>query len=126
MSATNKLRRPTLLNSFRYAFVGVAQLLRRERNARIHAVAAVVAIVAGLYLRLSPIEWTAIVLCIAGVLAAEAMNSAVELLADVLHPADHPDIGHAKDIAAAAVLLMSIAAAVVASLLVVPRIAAEL
>ena len=64
--------------SFSYAGKGIATLLREEHNARIHLVAAVVAVAAGILLEISAAEWAVVALCIGGVTAAEAINSAIE------------------------------------------------
>ena len=64
-------------------------------------------------LRVQLIWWAVTVLVIGLVLVAELVNSSIEALADILHPAQHPSIKVAKDIAAGAVLLASIAAFVV-------------
>ena len=68
-------------------------------------------------LRVGPVWWALICLCVALVVALEAMNSALEYLIDRLHPELHEEIGCAKDAAAGAVLLASIGAAVVGALM---------
>jgi diacylglycerol kinase (ATP) len=69
-------------------------------------------IVCGAILGFSRTEWIVVVLCIGAVLGAEAFNTAIEKMCDHLHPQQHPEIGKVKDLAAGAVLLVSIAAAV--------------
>jgi diacylglycerol kinase (ATP) len=68
-------------------------------------------------LRVSPLWWALIILCIAIVVALEALNSALEYVIDRLHPEIHAEIGCAKDAAAGAVLLASIGAALVGALM---------
>ena len=68
--------------AFVYAWHGLKSLIKEEHNARIHVVAAIVAIVVGCCVDLSPMEWCVILICIGMVVSAEAMNSAVEALAD--------------------------------------------
>jgi diacylglycerol kinase len=106
--------------SFVYAFRGIGQLFVREHNARIHAAVGAAVIGLGLFLGVSRIEWSVLTLTIACVLCAEAMNSAVEALADALHPDPHPMIARAKDVAAAGVLLTAMGAAVVGLLVLGP------
>lgn len=108
--------------SFRYAAKGIVRLFCEEHNARIHAVAAIVAVAFGCWLGLSAGEWCAVVLCIGAVVAAEALNSAVEALADRITTDHDPLIGKAKDFAAAAVLLTAIAAATVGAIVFIPKI----
>jgi diacylglycerol kinase len=94
----------------------VLLLVREEKNARLHALAAAVVIVVGLWVGLAVTEWALIALTIAAVWGAEAANSAVERLADVVCPERHPGIGATKDLAAASVLLVSLGALVVGAL----------
>ncbi|MBR3488254.1 MAG: diacylglycerol kinase family protein [Bacteroidales bacterium] len=101
------------LRSFLYAFAGLRLLLREEHNARIHATITVLVVVAGIVLRVSPVEWGVLVICIGMVLAAEAFNSAIERMANYLTTERDERIRDIKDLAAGAVLLCAIAAAVV-------------
>ena len=109
-------------NSFIYAFRGVKALLWREHNAWLHLLAATLACGAGWFLGISPLEWCLVALAIGSVFAAEAFNTAIEALADAVHPEQNPLVGHAKDLAAAGVLLVSFGAATVGLLIFVPRI----
>jgi diacylglycerol kinase len=89
----------------RCAVAGVVHLWRTQRSFRIQMVALLIVVAAGWAFGISLAEWLAIVLCCGFVLFAEAANTAIELLADALHPDEHPGIGRAKDVAAGAVLL---------------------
>lgn len=113
------------MRSFRYAVAGIALLLRDEHNARIHLVAALFVVIAAWWLGAGSVQWALLILCIGGVLLAEAMNSAVEYLGDAVSEEQHPLIGKAKDVAAGGVLLMSIAAAVVGAMVFVPLLLAR-
>lgn len=108
--------------SFRFAWRGLGFLLRSQPNARIHAAATTAAVVAGLLLRLSPIEWCAVAAAAAAVWIAEALNTSVELLADAVAPSMHPLVERAKNVAAGAVLVASIAAVAVALLVFGPKL----
>jgi diacylglycerol kinase (ATP) len=112
--------------SFVDAVRGITALLANEANAQIHGVASIAAIALGLWLGLTPGEWCWIALAIALVWVAEALNSALEALADAVHPARDPRIGRAKDLAAGAVLVAAIASAVIGALLFGPRLLARL
>ncbi|HEY5894794.1 MAG TPA: diacylglycerol kinase family protein [Chthoniobacterales bacterium] len=101
------------LKSFVYAFRGIGQLFLTQPNARIHAVAMLGVIAAGLGFHVTAVEWCLLVLSIVAVLGAEAMNSAVETLADEVSEEKRERIGLAKDLAAGAVLLISMGAAIV-------------
>ncbi|HET9463420.1 MAG TPA: diacylglycerol kinase family protein [Thiobacillus sp.] len=117
------MKKPSMrLKSFVYALQGLAYLVRMQPNARLHLLAALLVCAAGIYFGLGRAEWLWISLAIALVWSAEAFNTALELLADVLHPARHPGIGRAKDVAAAAVLIAALGAAVIGLLVFVPHL----
>lgn len=109
------------LKSFVYALQGVAHLVRTQPNARLHLLAAVLVCSVGGYVGLSRAEWVWVVVAITLVWSAEAFNTALEQLADALHPQQHPGIGRAKDGAAAAVLIAALGAAVIGLLVFVPH-----
>lgn len=111
---------PPLWTSFKFAIKGIITLVKTQRNARIHLGFTFAVIIAGIYCHLSKSEWISIVLAIGGVWMAESFNTAVEQLADTLHPHFHSGIGRAKDLAAAAVFLFAIAAAITGFLVFIP------
>jgi diacylglycerol kinase len=96
--------------SFRYALAGFPVLLSTQHNARIHAVATVLVVIVGMIVRVSTLEWALLVLAIGMVWAMEAMNTALELLADEISLEQRPRIGKAKDVAALGVLAAAITA----------------
>ena len=101
-----------------HACAGIRLVWRREKTFRTHARFALPALIVATALRVSPVWWALIVLCIALVGALEALNSALEYLIDRLHPEIHDEIKCAKDAAAGAVLLASIGAAIVGALMI--------
>jgi diacylglycerol kinase len=111
-----------LVRSFAYAFAGLSHLLWREPNARIHAFAAVLATALGVWLDLSPAEWAVLMALFGLVIGLEAMNTAVEELADVAMPQRDPRVQHLKDVAAGGVLAGALAAAAAGLFLFVPRL----
>lgn len=112
--------------SFKYAFDGLICVASAEANFQIHLAAAAAAVFLGFYLGISTTEWCLVLLCFAAVMSAEALNSAVERLTDLVSPARRPEAGAVKDIAAGAVLVSAIMAAVVGGLIFFPKIAALL
>ncbi|QDT14374.1 Undecaprenol kinase [Alienimonas californiensis] len=88
-------------------------LVRTQPNARLHALAAVLVTFAGWALEVDAAGWRHLAAAIAAVWAAEAFNTAFELLCDVVHPDYHPMVRDAKDAAAGAVLAVSLGAAAV-------------
>jgi diacylglycerol kinase (ATP) len=97
-------------------------MLLTQHNARIHLAATVVAIAAGLFAHLARFEWAILILCIASVWTAEAVNTALEFLCDVASPEFHPLVEKAKDVAAAAVLVTAISALAVGVTLFYPHV----
>jgi diacylglycerol kinase (ATP) len=114
------------VRSFRVAFRGIASMLRSEFNARVHVLATIVVVAAGFGFEIDAYEWLAVILAIAGVWSAEAFNTAIEALGDAVTREDHPGIGHAKDLAAGAVLLVALGAAAVAAIVFGRRLIALL
>ncbi len=110
------------IRSFRFAFNGIKLLVTKEHNAWIHCFAAVCVLIAGVSLGLSRMEWVAVIIVIGAVLAAEAVNSSIEALADRVSPEYDEAIKRTKDLAAGAVLLTAIAAAAVGLIIFIPKI----
>ena len=98
-----------------FALTGIRAAWRTESSFRVHVVGAFAAFGALLFWRPAPLWWAVITLAVAAVVAAELMNTAIEHLADRLHPEQHPWIQVAKDCAAGAVLVVSVAALAVAA-----------
>ncbi|MBI9064362.1 MAG: diacylglycerol kinase family protein [Marinilabiliaceae bacterium] len=94
--------------SFKFALMGFKWLMRTEPNARFHLLATLMVLILGYILHLSTFEWLWIFLAVTLIFMAELLNTALEYLADALHPEHHPKIGKAKDMAAAATLLAAI------------------
>jgi diacylglycerol kinase len=112
------------MSSFGHAIRGIRFLIRSERHAQIHLLATVVVVVCGLVLSISAVEWCLVSLAIGLVWATEALNTALERLVDLCSPQHNEVAGHAKDLAAGAVLLAAVVAAVVGLVVFLPRIAA--
>jgi diacylglycerol kinase len=108
--------------SFACAFRGIAALLKSEVHARIHLSATVTVLALGWWWDINAGEWMAVVLSIGLVWTAEALNTAIEYVADLAHPDEHPEVKKLKDLAAAAVLFASVAAFVVGLIVFLPRI----
>lgn len=126
MNKDGKITPKRLRHSFQYAFSGIADMLREEPNARIHCIVTVLVIAAGFLLRISATEWLAVAFAIGLVISAEAFNTAIERLADVIQPEQDERIRDVKDLAAAAVLLCALAAAAVGLIIFLPKIYALL
>ncbi|QRR01855.1 diacylglycerol kinase family protein [Dyadobacter sandarakinus] len=110
--------------SFRYAGVGIYNLFRFENNARIHLLACLLVIIAGVFFKITSSEWAIIIIQVALVWSAEAFNTAIEKLADLVSPDYHPVIKVVKDTAAAGVLMLAISAVLVGGIVFLPKLAA--
>ena len=109
----------SFLARVRFACAGFVQGVRAEHSLRFQVIAFAVVLVALVVLRPEPAWWAIVILASGGVISAELFNTALEHLADHLHPEVHPKIRMVKDCAAAAVLVASLAALAVAAALLV-------
>jgi diacylglycerol kinase (ATP) len=114
------------IRSIRFALRGIWLTLRTQHNAWIHAVATVLVIATALFFRVSAAEWSWLILAIMAVWTAEALNTALELIADAASQEFHPLIGKAKDVAAGAVLISAIGSVVIGVLILGPYVLAIL
>ena len=104
---------------FGCALHGLARALRSERSLRTQALVLVLVLIGLCVLRVTPVWWALVCAAAGTVLAAELLNTAIEQLADALHPEKSTAIGAVKDSAAAAVLIAALAAAAVGVALLV-------
>jgi diacylglycerol kinase (ATP) len=105
------------LKSVPYAWEGIKTLLKLENNAKIHLLAVFVVTITGFLIHFSETEWFAVIIVMGGVLALEAVNTAIETLVDLVSPEFHPLAKKVKDIAAGAVLIFVLAALAVAGVI---------
>jgi diacylglycerol kinase len=115
-----------LLRSFRYAFEGVAHIVRTQPNARIELAIGVGAVLLAAWLGLTSVEWAVLVVTIAVVLALEWLNTSLELAVSLASPQRHPSAKAAKDVAAACVLLGAVTSVLVGLILFGPRLVSRL
>lgn len=115
-------RRYRGMQSFVDAGRGFVTVLRTEWNFRIHAVVALLVTVAGFFFGISEGEWLSVVLSAGLVFMAEVFNTALEYLADAVHPEVDRGVGMAKDAAAGGVLIAAVAAAVVGAIVFLPKV----
>jgi len=115
-------RRYRGMQSFVDAGRGFVTVLRTEWNFRIHAVMAALVTLAGFVFRIDTGEWLAVILSAGLVFMAEVFNTAIEYLADAVHPEADQGVGMAKDAAAGGVLIAAVAAAVVGAIVFLPKI----
>lgn len=109
----------SFLRRLRFAAAGILVAWRSERSLRFQLAAGAGVLAVLIVLRLEPLWWAMVLLASGTVIAAELFNTALEHLADHLHPQSHPRIGIVKDCAAAAVLVAALAALAVGVALIV-------
>lgn len=102
------------LKSFKNAFSGFFSALKEEGHLRFHFVAAVYVIIFSFWFNLSALKWAVILLLISGIIAAELFNTAIENLSDRITEEYDEKIKIAKDTGAAAVLILSVSAVIIA------------
>ena len=112
-------KKDPLYRSFGYAFQGIFTCVRKERNMKIHCVAAVLVVIAGMILKISAIEWCICMVLFGLVMALEHVNTAVDMVTEEYHPLAKV----AKDTAAGAVLIAAIMAAIAGCIIFLPKIA---
>ncbi len=110
------------IQSFVDAGRGFVTVLRTEWNFRIHAIMAMLVALVGFLAEISAGEWLAVVLSVGLVFAAEVFNTAIEYLADAVHPEADQGVGMAKDAAAGGVLIAAVAATLVGAIVFLPKV----
>ncbi|OGD85704.1 hypothetical protein A2164_01515 [Candidatus Curtissbacteria bacterium RBG_13_35_7] len=108
--------------SFRYAIEGIVYSYKKGMHFKMHVAAATVAIILGLIYKISATEWLILILLSFSIIAAEAMNTAIEETCNLLHPEHHPRARLAKHCAAGSVLIISIAAIIIGLIIFLPKI----
>lgn len=121
----NKLNmaKNSLLKSFSFAFRGILEVLKKERNIKIHLFFAFLAVFLGIVLGIDFVSWAVVVLTIAVVLAAEIFNSSLEAVCNLLKEKlglGYEETRFARDTAAGAVLVLAIASVLVGFLIFLP------
>ena len=114
------------MRSFLYAFLGIRAALKSGRNLRIMTACAALAIVLSFVFGLSGTEWAAVLICCAGTLSLEMINTSIETVINGLTHEYKPQAKKAKDIAAGAVLVFSVFSLATGLVIFVPRIIAAL
>jgi diacylglycerol kinase (ATP) len=115
-------RQTSLLQSFNHAFQGVVTAVRHQRNMRVHLVLAFAVLVASVFLNLSRLQLVLIFVAVAFVFITELINSALELVVDMVTDDFDPRAKAAKDMAAGAVLVAAVNALIVAYLVLADRL----
>jgi diacylglycerol kinase len=105
-----------------YALVGWRYFFSKEANGQIQAVVSILVVIAGITLQISLQDWLWVLLCIGLVIGLEMVNTAIETLANRLHPEKHDAIKIVKDVAAGSVLWASCISVVIGAIIFAPKL----
>lgn len=119
---TSKAEMAAFLNSFVYAWHGLVYAVRTQRNARVHMLLGSIAIILGIVLHISPVEFAMVFIAITLVFIAEMFNTVAEACIDLVTSEYHPLARIAKDVAAGAVLLNAMLSVLVGALVFIPHL----
>jgi diacylglycerol kinase len=111
-----------MIKSFGFALAGLRYAFKTQANFRFHIIATLFVAILGWYYNLDRPEWLWILAAVCLVLVAELLNTAIEVLVDLVSPAYHIKAGIVKDTAAAAVLVSAIIAAAIGLIIFLPKI----
>ena len=103
-----------------YAIKGAWLLLKHEPSIQVQFAISIIVSIFGFYFEITRMEWIAQFIAIGLVMSAEGLNTAVEAMADFVHPDFHSKIGHIKDVAAGAVFIAALIAVIIAGFIYFP------
>ena len=116
-----KHEKKTVGNTLKNAIEGIKYTYNSEINLRIHILAAVIVLVAGIILEISLIEWIICILLIGLVIAFELINTVVEVVVDLVEPKYNPLAKIAKDTSSGAVLVIAVSSAIIGLIILLPK-----
>ena len=111
-----------LINSFKYAFIGIITALKKEQNMKIHYLIMTLVIILGIIYHLSTFEWLICILCFGLVISMEMINTAIETTVNLVTTKTEPLAKIAKDVSAGAVLVSAIISAIIGLIIFIPKI----
>ena len=111
-----------LFNSFKYAIEGIISSFKTERNMKIHIIIMILVIILSAILKISVTEWIICLILFALVISAELFNTAIETTVDLAMPEKNDKAKLAKDVSAAAVLVIALSSAIIGLIIFVPKI----
>ena len=118
------MKNKKLINSFKYAFVGIASAFWTERNMKIHVSIMLLVIIMGIIFKISVTEWIVCICWFSIVIGGEMFNTAIEQVVNIAMPEKDERAKLAKDVSAGGVLVFAIGSAVVGLIIFLPKIIA--
>lgn len=116
----NGLRK--LIKSFKYAFSGLNIGIKKEQNMQIHILAVIVVTILGIVFKIDKTEWMICLILFGIVISAELFNTAIETVVDISMPEINEKAKIAKDVSAAAVLILAIISIIIGGIIFIPKI----
>ncbi len=116
------MKNKKLINSFKFAFKGIGSCIRSERNMKIHFTMMILVVLLGIILNISMWEWITCFILFGLVISLEMVNTAIEIVVDLVSPTFNERAGRAKDIAAGAVLVNAIVAFIIGLIIFLPKV----
>lgn len=110
------------LKSINYAIKGAIKLITTEHSVMVQFSLGIIMVLAGIFFQITATEWLFQTLAIGFVMSVEGLNTAIEKIADFIHPDYHERIGFIKDIAAGAVFFAAITAIIIGLIIYMPKI----
>lgn len=117
-----KVKSKKIVNSFKYAIQGLLQSFKTERNMKIHVLIMILVIIAGFYLKINTYEWIICIILFGIVISGELFNTTIETVVDMIMPYKDEKAKIAKDVSAAAVLILAIASSIIGLIIFIPKI----
>jgi diacylglycerol kinase (ATP) len=109
------------LKSVKFAFLGAVKLITTEHSIMVQFSIGILMTIAGFYFHISTTEWLFQTMAIGLIMSIEGLNTAVEKIADFIHPNYHERIGFIKDIAAGAVFFAALTAIAIGLIIYIPK-----
>ena len=116
------MKNKKLIDSFKYAFSGIATAFKSEKNMKIHFTMMMLVIIFGILLKISLNEWLVCIMLFCMVIGSEMINTAVENVVNLAMPTKNEVAKNAKDISAGAVLVFAIGSAIIGLIIFIPKI----
>lgn len=116
------MKKKKIINSFKYAFVGIKSAFISERNMKIHFGILSLVVICGFCFKISLYEWIICLICFALVISAEMINTAIENTVNLITKEKNPTAKLAKDVAAGAVLFNAIISAIIGLIIFLPKL----
>jgi len=117
-----RYQKPGFCSSLNKAWRGLLHTCKTQRHMKVHLVAGLSVLCFAWWWRVSSFEWMILIFAIGCVIGAEVMNTAVEIVVDLIEPNFHPLAGLAKDVASGAVLVSAIQAIAIGMIVFLPHL----